>query len=50
MLLQTHSNKRIGGKSTLGSLCSTEKTQVILLKNYCETLITTKKPEWQVLA
>lgn len=50
MLQQAHSNKRIGGKSTPGSLYTTEKTQIILLKNYCETFVATKKPEWQVLA
>jgi len=42
MLQQAHSNQHIGGKSTPGSLNTPEKTQIILPKNYCETLIATK--------
>ncbi len=46
----SHADPRVKNKSTPGSLYNSTDSQIQILIKYCESIIPTKRPEWQVLA
>ncbi|CEP34823.1 MULTISPECIES: hypothetical protein [unclassified Halomonas] len=49
--LQTsHANPKVKGKSTPGNLYNVKDLHIESLIKYCENIIPTKRPEWQILA
>jgi len=44
------SKTKVRGKTTPGNLYSATNPSIVDLIKYCEALIGTKKPEWQVMA
>lgn len=49
-LQRVHANPKVKGKSTPVNLYNTPDTGIKNLIQYCESIIGTKRPEWQVLA
>jgi len=46
----SHANPKVKGKSTPGNLYNNKDLHIESLIKYCESIIPTRRPEWQVLA